>query len=279
MTKQQIEAAAAAAVAETLNLYSVTSLIKLAFGTSEGLVQWGRGEVAGAAYDRFDILSAYLRDGDRAGAIKFLKDAPFQSSAKAAARGTDVHKVAEALALGQDVDVDDAVRPYVDRYREFLDEFEPEFVMAEAPVYNTTYGYGGTCDGIMVIDGKRLVFDLKTTAHAPDSGKSRPPFPEVALQLCFYRRAELVGLLAEQRYASGRRYYVFNPGADHEPMPETDGAICIVISPYDCYATPVRTDDEVWKHCRHAIENARWQVHTSRHVFGPQISARAKASS
>lgn len=257
---------------DPLNLWSVTTLIKLGLGTSEGLVRWRSGRVAEAAYDDFAILKAYVEKENRQGAIKFLQDAPFQASSTAAARGTDLHKAAEAFALGQTPEVEDHILPYVEQYRRYLEAYRPEFLMSEAPVYNATFGYAGTCDGVVVIDGRPLVFDIKTTAHAPDSGRNRPPFSEVALQLVAYRRAELVGVLSEQRYASGKRYYVFNPDARHEPMPETDGAVCVVVSPFDYTVTPVRTDEQVWRSFRHVMEAARWQVSTSRNVFGPQIS-------
>lgn len=267
---------------EPARLWSVTTLAKLALGTSDPLVNWAVGTAAEYAIDNADIIGP-LAQRDRAAAVKLIRDARWTSSGKAAARGTDVHKAAEALALGQTPDVEDHVLPYVDQYRRFLDQHAPTFLMSEAPVYSPTYGYAGTCDGIMELGGKRVVFDLKTTAHGPDavteSGnpKARPPFPEVALQLVAYRRAELVGVLSEMRYASGKRYYVFNPDAHHEPMPETDGAVCIVISPFDCLCVPVRTDDEVWKSWRHVMETARWQVSTSRNVFGPPITAPREA--
>lgn len=267
------------AAAEPLNLWSVTTMIKLGLGTSEGLVRWRSGEVAAAAYDRHRTLKSFIDDGDRDGAIKWLQDQPFATTSKAAARGTDVHKAAEMFALGQTPEVDDSILPYVNQYRRFLDEHKPTFLMAEAPVYSPSYGYAGTLDGIIELQGKRLVADLKTTAHGPDaknasgSPKARPPFPEIALQLVAYRRAELVGLLSEQRYASGKRYYVYNPDARHEPMPETDGAIAIVVSPYDYTLTPVRTDETVWLAWRHVMECARWSVSTSRNVFGPHITA------
>lgn len=259
----------------TQNLWSVTTLVKLGLGTSDALVRWSEGEVAGAAYDRFNILQQFVEDKDRDGAVKFLKDARWQKLGKASARGTDLHKAAEQLALGNQPDVEDHILPYLEQYQRFLADHAPTFLMAEAPVYNVTHGYAGTSDGVMVLDGKTLVFDIKTTAHAPDSGRSRPPFPEVALQLVAYRRAELVGLLSEQRYASGKRYYVYNPDGHHEAMPETDGAVCIVVSPFDYTVTPVRTDDVVWVAFRHVMEAARWQVETSRNVFGPQIKEAA----
>lgn len=262
-------------MSEPLRLWSVTTLQKLGLGTSDALVNWAVRTTAEYAVDNNDVITP-LAKRDRPAAIKLLADARWASSSKAAARGTDLHKAAEALALGDQPQVEDHILPYLEQYQRFLTDFQPAFLMAEAPVYNPTVGYAGTCDGILELDGKRLLVDIKTTAHAPDSGKSRPPYPEVALQMTAYRHAEWVGLMSEMRYASGKRYYLYNPDAAHEPMPDTDGALCIVVSPYDYMVVPVRTDDEVWRHFRHVMENARWQVSVSRNVFGPPIGAPAR---
>lgn len=163
-------------------------------------------------------------------------------------------------------------QPYLDQYQRFLTDHHPEFLMAEAPVYNPQAGYAGTLDAVIKLGNSTVVADVKTTPHGPDSGKSRPPYPEVALQLCMYRRATEVGVLAEQRYASGKRYYVYSDESQHEPMPETDGAVCIVVSPEDYQVVPVRTDDTVWHFVRCVIELARWQVETSRSLFGPPVT-------
>lgn len=253
----------------------LTTLLKLGLGTSDALVNWAVRTTAEYAVDNHDVVVP-LANRDRDAAVKLLTDARWQSSSKAAARGTDIHKAAETLALGGTPEVSNEALPYVEQYRRFLHIYEPTFLMSEAPVYSPTYGYAGTCDGVMEIGRRRVVFDYKTTAHAPDSGKSRPPFAEVALQMTAYKRAECVGVLSEQRYAGGKRYYLYSPDVQHEPMPETDGAVCIVISPYDFMVVPVRTDDETWRHFRHVMENARWQVSVSRNVFGAPITAPAK---
>ena len=264
-------------MSETQRLYSVTSLIKLGLGTGDALVNWNARTVAEAAFDKVKTLGSFVEDGDRAGAVKWLMDSRWQKSGQAAARGTDVHRAAEQLALGQEPQVEEHILPYVEQYGRFLSEHEPTFLMSEAPVYNPTYGYAGTLDGIMRLDGQDVVFDIKTTPHSPDSDRARPPFPEVALQLTAYRRAQLVGVLSEQRYAAGKRYYIFDPEAQHEKMPWTSGAVCIVVSPFDYQVVPVRTDDVVWTVWRHVLETARWQVETSRSVFGPVIAPRIKA--
>jgi hypothetical protein len=261
---------------EQLRLWSVTSLIKQGLGTSDPLVNWAVRTTAEGAFDQQKILDAYREAGDRQGAVDWLTRLRYQSSGKAAARGTDLHTAAEQLALGATPDVSDEILPYVTQYQRFLDDHQPTFLMAEAPVYAPAQHYAGTCDGVMVIDGQRLVFDVKTTDRGPDTEKARPPYPEVALQLVAYRRAELVGVLSEQRYAGGKRYYVFDPAASHEPMPETDGAVCIVVSPFDYRVVPVRTDDEVWRCFQHVREAARWQLDVSRRVLGPPVAPAVK---
>lgn len=256
---------------ETVNLWSVTTLIKLGLGTGDALVNWAVRTTAEYAIDKQDAW-APLATADRNAAVKVLCDARWQKSGLAAARGSDLHRAAEQLALGQTPDVEEHILPYVQQYQRFLETHEPEFLMAEAPVYSPSQHYAGTCDGVMVLGGRPVIFDIKTT-DKPLDARSRPPYPEVALQLVAYARAELVGLLSEKREANYKRYYVFDPAAHHEPMPVVDGAVCIVVSPYDCRIIPVRIDDEVYRCFRHVKECARWQVDVSRRVIGPEITA------
>ena len=259
-------------MSEPLRLWSVTTLIKLGLGTSEPLVNWVARSTAEAAIDQRRVIDEMLRADDRAGAIEHLVKARYRKSGKAAVRGTDFHRVAEQFALGAEPEIPEHVAPYAAQYRDWLERFQPRFLMSEAPVYNVTEHYAGTLDGIIELGGRRLLVDLKTTEHPPDGERSRPPYPEAALQLVGYSRAELVGVLSEQRYSGGRRYYLYDPDAEHEPMPEVDGALCIVVSPFDCLAVPVRVDDEVWKAFRHVRECARWQIETSRGLFGPPLA-------
>ena len=256
--------------------YSVTSLIKLGLGTSGPLVHWNAKMPAETAYDKFKTLAAFREDNDRDGAVKWLMDSRWKKSGDAAARGTDVHTAAEALALVQTPEVEDHILPYVEQYRAWLDRFVPAFVMSEAAVYNPRYRYAGTCDGVMDVQGRRVIFDLKTTDRGPETERMRPPYSEIALQLCAYARAELVGVLAERVETQRGRYYVYNPANQHEPMPAVDGALAIVISPSDCRAIPVRIDDDVWRAFGAARAAAMWQTETSKTVFGPEITATAK---
>jgi len=257
-----------------LSCYSVTTLIKEGLGTGKGLVYWNAKTPVAWAAEHLDAFSALVKV-DRDQAVKTAMDARWATSGKAAARGTDLHAAAEQLALGQTPDVEPHILPYLDQYQRFLEQHQPTFLMSEAPVYNLTNHYAGTCDGIMELGGRTVIFDIKTT-DKPLDAKSRPPYPEVALQLVAYARAELVGLLSEKREINYRRYYVYSPDQQHEPMPPVDGAVCIVVSPFDCRVIPIRIDDEVWRAFLHVREAARWQIDISGRVIGPEITAARK---
>ncbi len=265
---------------EQLRLWSVTTLLKMGLGTGPGLINWIVDQVATAAIDKRATVEAMLRDNDRDGAIKYLKDQRWKKTDKAKVRGTDVHKAAEAIALGQEPTIVPGTEAYVEQLARWIERFAPTFLMAEAPVYNPAEFYAGTLDGVIELDGKRLLIDYKTTEHAPDSGRSRPPYDEVALQLVAYARATEVGVIAEQRYdGKNQRYYMYDPTQAHEPMPEVDGALCIVVSPFDCTAVPVRITDAVWDAFLHVREAAQWREFDSKTVFGPALTLREEVVS
>jgi len=284
----------------TVELVSATTLIKDALGIGRGLNYYGQESVAMAAVDnpkklaRYDIDTeavAEFRQNRRVAnpehaerladwndAVDWLIKQQWEGLGSASNRGTEIHTVAENLHLGTIVEYDDFLEPWVVQYRRFLEDFAPTFLMAEAPVYNLTMRYAGTLEGIAVIDGMTGVVDIRTAAHGPKDtnrkGKprSRPPFSEVALQLTLYRRAELVGLLADRKEIQDRRYYVFDPANEAQPMPETEGGVCVVISPEDYMVAPVDTSERIWKACRHVIQVARFQTETAKTVFGPTIA-------
>lgn len=284
MTQAEPLAAASEAVLEAsaeLSFWSVTTLIKAALGTSEGIVQWCMSKVAERAYDRPKTLASFVEEGDRDGAIAWLKEARWEKLGKAAERGTAVHERLEGYALGKLIEqhlageqpeLPDQLLPYDEQLRRFLNEWRPRFLMAEAPVYHVAGRYAGTLDAIVEIGGDAYVVDAKTTEKLP-AARSRPPYSEIALQLVAYRRAEVVGVSpAVQRESNRRRYYVYDPALAYEPMPATRGALALVVSPVDYRLIPVRTDEEVWRYWKKAVEVARWQLEISKRVFGPELS-------
>lgn len=260
--------------------WSVTTLIKEALGTGRGLVEHNKSVVAGISYDRRKMLAQFVEDDDRDGWIDWALSKYWDAHGEALARGTEIHRAAEAINLGATpIALSPANVPLVEQYQRFLADFEPEFLMAEAPVYNLELGYAGTLDAIARIQGSTVLLDMKTTLHGPNAvdkrgrPKRRPPFSEVPLQLAFYRRAPLVGILADRREIQYRRYYVFDPELQHtEPMPDTDGAACLVISPEDYLLVPVKTGDAVWNVCRAMLPVANYQIRGYQAAIGQPIA-------
>lgn len=256
---------------ELLRLWSVTTLLKMGLGTSEGLVYWNCEQTAIAAVDKRATLEAMLRESGRDETVKWLIKERWNATERAKVRGSDVHRAAEAIALGQEPIIVPGTEAYVEQLTGWLRKWQPRFIMAEAPVYNVTHAYAGTCDGVMEIAGTPVLFDYKTTEKGPDA-KSRPPYHETALQMTAYAHAESVGVLSEQRYDGFRqRYYVYDPTVEHAPMPAVKGAICIVVSPVDCYAVPVSIGPKVWDAWLHVLAMARWNSEGSKQVFGPML--------
>lgn len=262
-------------MSDAQRLWSVTTLIGA--GTpKEALIGWAARVTAERAYDKAATLEAMRADDDRDAAIKWLTDARWEKSGSAALRGTTVHSFIEAYALGQTPEVHPDLEPYNQQILRFLDDHQPEFEAAESPVYNLTLGYAGTMDMILVVGGKRCIVDAKTT-DKPLDARSRPPYGEVALQLAAYAHAEVVGVSpAVMRTHNSRRYYEYDPALAYEPMPELDGALALVVSPYDYRLIPVRLDDEVWRAFLAVREVARWNLDISKRVFGPTITPLAK---
>lgn len=253
-------------------LWSVTTLLGEGIPKPQ-LTRWAAREVATYAVEQRDSWLK-LAESDPLAAIELLKEAPYRSTGRAADRGTSVHSILEAIALGNEPKVEPGLEGYAAQIRRFYAEHEPVVELAEATVYNLEFGYAGTLDSIMRLDGVRSLVDMKTTDKGP-SARSRPPYPEVALQAVAYARSELVGLSkGRQHYSGKRRYYLYDPAVDvAEPMPQVEQAFALVVSPEDYRLVPVRIDDEVWRSFLNAREVARWQLRTSKDVFSEPVYA------
>ena len=263
---------------ELERLWSVTTLLDMALGAGRGLLNWHSEQTAIAAVDKQRTLATMLEEGTREDAIKWLMQQRWAATDRAKARGEEVHRAAEAIALGAEpITMRPEIEPYVAQLVRWLKTWKPKFVMAEAPVYNLTHRYAGTCDGIFEIGGQSFLFDYKTTPKDPadPKTKSRPPYSEAALQIAAYVHAESVGVLKEQRYTDKQeRYYLFDPSGDQQPMPKVDGALAIIVSPYDCFAVPTSIGDVPWATFLHVLEIAKWNASEYRKAFGASIVAR-----
>lgn len=191
------------------------------------LMYWSARTVAEWVADHPDELDQ-MRVHGRGPLVAFLKETPWQKRDDAADRGTIVHGIAEKVALGQAVEVDDRHAGYIEAAIAFLDDFGVEPLIVERPCYHAEHRWAGTFDLIgRLADGRVALCDWKTA----DSGI----WPETALQLSAYSRAT---------------HYQDRDGNDHS-MPHVDLAIGVHLQPGGYTAYQMRCDDWTYSRFRH----------------------------
>ena len=146
------------------------------------LTYWSAKMVAEWVADNEADVEALRRMG-RGPMINALKGVPWEKRDTAAVRGTDVHALAEQLVHGQQVEVPEHLRGYVEGYVRWLDEFAPEPIWTERPVGNRTWHYAGTFDLIARLMGETWLLDVKTSARV---------YGDNAIQLAAYAGAEFL---------------------------------------------------------------------------------------
>jgi hypothetical protein len=158
----------------------------------KALINWSANATADYALDHWDELGQLAP----AARLSKLKGGRYAVKDEAANRGTQVHKLGERLIRGEQVVVPDLLRPYVDSYVRFMDEFQLRARHVEAVVYSEEHRYVGTLD----IYGDILLPDMPEYDHLPrdddgfvcdcliDAKTNRSGiFGETALQLAGYR--------------------------------------------------------------------------------------------
>lgn len=251
------------------HFWSVTTILKGGL-PSPALTAWGMKAVAEYAVANHVQLTSMLEtvrvrrtadgillvsDPDAVqAAIDWLKGSPYRERDRKGNIGTAVHQAAEAHILGKPWPTPDQdVAPYVDQFRRFVEDFRPDFELAEASVYSRSAAYAGTLDAIAVLPGRgRALLDWKTTGKGV--------YPEHAMQLAAYRFAEFIGL----------------PDGTEAPMPEVDGCAVVWLAPDEYQVVPVIADDQVFKHFRYVVENFRWMEEVAKGVVGQPLPIPAR---
>ena len=186
----------------------------------------------------------------RLGLARILGSIRYRDSTAAAAKGTVVHKLAERLALGEEIEVPEGTEGHVDSYLRFLELWQPEDALVEVVVVSRRYRYMGKTDLICYSDPlgdwvrenvnpdlegpARCLLDIKTSRSGI--------FPETALQLHGYGFAETI---------------VDNAG-DEEPLGEFDffGAVWVRADGFDL--VPIRIDPNTHRAFLYAQQVGNW---------------------
>lgn len=108
------------------------------------------------------------------------KEAPPWRLELAAARGTAVHKATEQLDAHQKAAIEEEFAPYLQAYANFIQEHQPQWQLTEQSLYHSQDDYAGTIDRYGLLDAKRTLLDIKTTATVQK--------PLCAASLNLYRR-------------------------------------------------------------------------------------------
>lgn len=131
--------------------------------------------------------------------------APESDLARAAQRGTGVHSVIEAMAMGQVVSPelqDDDVRPFLPACERFVDEWAPQWRMTEFIVIERALGFAGTADALVEFPGVDCPicgepFGL-TLVDWKSRGSAHGAYPEEVCQLGGYSLGEYI-IVADER--------------------------------------------------------------------------------
>lgn len=89
----------------------------------------------------------------------------------ARARGTAVHELCEAYDYGTPEEVPTELAGYVKAWMDFCRDYRPEWLYIEHQMYSKDFEFAGTCDRIGIIDGKKAIVDIKTTASMDRASK------------------------------------------------------------------------------------------------------------
>lgn len=210
------------------------------------LVNWAANTVAGYALDHWAELGE-MKPSER---LKILQKAHYADRDAAGKRGTEVHRLGDKLTRGEKVDVPEELAGHVDSYVRFLDDFQVEAFLVEAPVVNYRRNYAGTMDlgAWFPTLGQRLACDVKTARSGV--------FPDNALQIAGYRFCD---------------QYMTPDGELHD-MPEFDGAAVIHVRADGYSLVPVQAGPEEHLFFLYCQQLWRWANEHSKTIVGEEIA-------
>lgn len=261
---------------DDLRMWSVTTIIGCL--DKPALVPWAAIKTAEAAVNT-DVWRHILEEEGTKAAVDHLKNARFRTGRglrSATQLGTDVHAALEHKVIHghfREEDRNDLeLRPFLRHANQFLKDFRPRYTAAEVTVFNPRYGYAGTADAFLEIDGTRFILDVKTSREDLDGrGNPKGPYPEVALQLAAYRFAECAAVWrARQAEQFKRRYYLLSPAerAMAVPVPPVDHGLVLYLTPERYGLYPVRCDEEIFDLFLATLDAARFVLDVGKAVVG-----------
>lgn len=216
------------------------------------LINWAAKTVAGYAVDHWDELG----EQPVSARLKTLEQAHYADRDAAGKRGTEVHHLAEKLNAGEEVLVPEELAGHVESYVRFLDDFDPEVVLTEAPCVSLTkWPYAGTFDSIFDIPGHgRLLCDIKTARSGV--------FADNGLQLAAYRFTT---------------HFLGSDGQLHD-MLAVDGCAVIHVRSDGYSLVPVQAGPDEHRFFLYCRELWRWHHEASKEIVADEIAPPVRTS-
>jgi hypothetical protein len=234
---------------------------------SKNLIEWAGNTTAEYAIDHIRSLAAMCAAEKTSEALRRLQRCRYEVTDPAKKRGTEVHRLAEALIAGDEVIVPDELKGYVEAYTDFLNVMDPQPVATELIVVSRGRNkFCGTADLVADLNGVawegeiippcRWLLDLKTG--------EKGVYSEAALQLCGYEHAT---------------HFVAQDGQEPEerPMSWLEIARCGVVhlSSESWELRPVDTGEETWQCFRYLLWMHKRQEAMKGWIGSPAAPAQA----
>lgn len=216
----------------------------------KALINWAGNATAEYAVDNWEDLT-HMSPAKR---LSKLQKARYAEKDAAAKRGTEVHRLAERLARGEEIEVPEELAGHVESYVAFLDAFQVEPIHIEFSVASYAHSYAGTGDLIAFFPtlDKTLLCDIKTNRSGI--------FGETALQLAAYRYAEV--LIDDE---------------DEHEMPTVDGCAAIHVRADDADLIPVTAGERQFLQFRYVQQVGVFDRHSSDLIGAPvEVPGRAR---
>lgn len=185
---------------------------------------------------------------DPKAATELIKGAPRRYTKERADIGTNAHALFETLAAGKTPRfVPAELQMYRKAFGEFLDAAQPVFVEQEGTVWDTEYGYAGSFDAVMTVEGETIAVDYKT---------SKDIHAETSLQLSAYRNAA---------------HIMDSDGTLRPNHPTTGGAILHVAHDGQWQLVPAACGDTQFEVFKHLLAIFEWDTVGKRAVLGKAV--------
>jgi len=244
----------------------VTTILEQGCAKGDALTIWAGNITAETAMAHLPQLVAARTPEQRAEMTTWLKRAHVRKKDERRDVGSAVHRLIEADVLGEPVPEElldnPELAPFLEHFFRFVDEWQVTFEASEMVVGNRTCGYAGTLDYLLrspliaaefdVPAATVFVGDTKTGGELDVKGV----YPEAALQMAAYRRAEVAWL---------------RDGSTVPMQAAHTTGVVLHLRPEGFRLLPVVCDDDVFAAFRVIQQAAEWASGLSKKVIGSAL--------